>query len=46
MSFKVGDSVAVLDDVIKGKVIAVHQNKIVIETTDGFPFDFLPNELI
>jgi hypothetical protein len=46
MSFKIGDSVAVLDDVIKGKVIAVHQNKIVIETTDGFPFDFLPNELV
>ena len=46
MSFKIGDNVAVIDDVLKGKVIAVHQNKIVIETTDGFPFDFSPNELV
>ena len=46
MNFKIGDNVAVLDDVIKGKVIEVHTNKIVIETTDGFPFDFLPKELV
>ena len=46
MSFKVGDNVAVLDDVIKGVVIEVHTHKIVIETSDGFPFDFSPKELV
>jgi len=46
MDFKVGDVVAVLDDVIKGKVISVTVDKIVIETEDGFPFDFLPKELV
>lgn len=46
MGFKIGDKVAVLDDVISGKVIAVHSNKIVIETSDGFPFEFLPKELV
>lgn len=46
MGFKVGDKVAVLDDVIKGVVIEVHTHKIIVETADGFPFDFLPNELV
>lgn len=46
MDFKIGDTVAVLDDVIKGKVTEIHQNKIVIESTDGFTFDFLPKELV
>jgi len=46
MSFKIGDFVAVLDDVIKGNVVAVHQNKIEIETSDGFSFEFLPKELV
>lgn len=46
MHFKVGEKVAVLDDIIEGKVVEVFQNKIVIETSDGFSFDFLPNELV
>lgn len=46
MSFKVGDNVAVLDDIIKGKVIEVYADKIVIETDDGFHFDFSPKELV
>ncbi len=46
MGFKVGDNVAVLDDIIKGVVIEVHSHKIVIETSDGFPFDFSPKELV
>lgn len=46
MKFKIGDNVAVLDDVIKGKVIEVHSDRIVIESEDGFPFDFLPKELV
>jgi dsDNA-specific endonuclease/ATPase MutS2 len=46
MSFKIGDKVAVLDDIIKGKVIEVHKDKIIIESEDGFPFEFLPKELV
>lgn len=46
MKFKIGDTVAVLDDVIKGKVIAIKNNAISIESSDGFSFDFLPNELV
>lgn len=46
MKFKIGDKVVVLDDVISGKVIAIHPTKIVIETSDGFPFEFLPKELV
>lgn len=46
MSFQIGDSVAVLDDVIKGKVIKISGNIIVIETEDGFPMEFAPNELV
>lgn len=46
MSFRIGDKVAVIDDVISGKVISVHTDKIIIETTDGFPFEFLPKELV
>jgi hypothetical protein len=41
-----GDKVAVLDDVIKGVVVAVHPTKIEIESTDGFTFEFAPNELV
>jgi len=46
MDFKIGDSVAVLDDVFKGKVKAVFPNKIIMETEDGFSFEYLPNELV
>lgn len=46
MNFKIGDKVAVLDDVINGIVKEVHQNKIVIESSDGFLFNFLPKELV
>lgn len=46
MSFKVGDSVAVLDDIIKGKVIALKGEKVIIETADGFPMEYLPKELV
>ncbi len=46
VNFKIGDRVAVLDDVIKGKVIAVHPHKIIIETSDEFSFEFLPSELV
>jgi len=46
MRFKIGDTVAVLDDVIKGEVVAIKNNKICIESTDGFEFDFNENELV
>jgi len=46
MSFKIGDNVAVLDDVIKGIVVAVQKDKIMIETSDGFSFEFSPKELV
>ncbi len=46
MSFNIGDIVAVIDDVIKGEVIAVQSDKIVVETSDGFSFEFLPKELV
>jgi len=46
MKFQIGDKVAVIDDVLSGKVIAVHPNKIIIETSDGFPFEFTPKELV
>jgi len=45
MEFKIGDIVAVLDDVIKGKVISVATNKIIIETEDGFPFRFFTKRI-
>ncbi|MBI9041431.1 DNA mismatch repair protein MutS [Lutibacter sp.] len=44
--FKIGDTVAVLDDVIKGKVLAISNGKISIESADGFAFEFYPNELV
>lgn len=44
--FNIGDTVAVLDDVIKGKVISVSASKILIESLDGFSFEFSPKELV
>ena len=46
LSFNIGDKVAVIDDVIKGKVIAVYPHKVVVETSDEFSFEFSPNELV
>jgi dsDNA-specific endonuclease/ATPase MutS2 len=46
LSFNIGDKVAVIDDVIKGKVVAVYPHKIVVETSDEFSFEFSPNELV
>lgn len=46
MSFNIGDKVSVIDDVISGIVTAVHPNKIILETSDGFPFEYTPKELV
>lgn len=44
--FNIGDTVAVLDDVIRGTVSVVSSKFITIESTDGFPLQFQPNELV
>jgi hypothetical protein len=40
-SFSVGDLVCVIDENLKGKVIAVSSHKITIIADDGFEYDFL-----
>lgn len=46
MGFKVGDSVVVLDDVLKGQVTEVGSEAIGVTTSDGMVFQFLPTELV
>lgn len=46
MRLEIGNRVAVLDDVLKGVVINVLDDKIIIETEDGMEFSFLPSELV
>jgi len=46
MKFKVNDKVAVIDDLMQGKVIAVSKENVQVETTDGFIFNFTPSELV
>lgn len=46
MRFKIGNKVAVLDDVLKGKVVNIEGNVVSIETSDGMIFNFLPSELV
>lgn len=41
-----GDRVAVLDDAMEGVIIAIKNDEITIETTDGFELSFSSNELI
>lgn len=44
--FKVGDKVEVLDEALKGPVIAVKGEVITIETEDGFPLQFSISQLV
>ena len=44
--FEVGDKVSVLDEAINGVVVAIENNDITIETTDGFMMTYFVNELI
>lgn len=44
--FAKGDKVSVLDDNLDGIVLSVNQNKITIETNDGFELTFDEKELI
>lgn len=46
MSFKIGDNVAVLDDVLKGTIIQIDREMITIETEDGFPMKYTEKELV
>ncbi|CAI8360705.1 MAG: Endonuclease MutS2 [Polaribacter sejongensis] len=46
MCLEIGDKVAVLDDVLKGKVIQIMEEEISIETTDGMIFKFNSAELV
>lgn len=44
--FVIGDFVEVLDETIKGKIIAIQQGKITLATEDGFEIAFEPSQLI
>jgi dsDNA-specific endonuclease/ATPase MutS2 len=46
MCLEIGNKVAVLDDVLKGIVIAISGDEISIETTDGMIFKFSSSELV
>lgn len=46
MSFEINDKVEVLDDVLKGKVVAINGETISIETSEGFNLDFQESELV
>ncbi len=46
MKIKVGDRVSVLDDNIEGRVVKVLNNRVYIESEDGFDLDFNPEELV
>ncbi len=46
MNFKIGNKVSVLDDVLKGIVIAVTSNTISVEDKEGMVYQFHPSELI
>lgn len=46
MCLQIGNKVAVLDDVLKGKVVTIQGNNVSIQTTDGMIFSFQKSELV
>lgn len=46
MCLQIGNKVAVLDDVLKGKIINIIGDEISVETTDGMVFKFNSSELV
>lgn len=46
MLYKLGDRVAVLDDVLKGTVIKIDRGVITVETDEGFPMNYTEKELV
>lgn len=43
---KVGDLVSVVNDNLKGKIIKISNNKVIIEDEHGFPYEFTTAELV
>ena len=43
---KIGDQVAVLDDIISGVIVGINHDDITMETTDGFEMTFSKKELV
>ncbi|PQJ78735.1 Smr/MutS family protein [Polaribacter porphyrae] len=46
MRLEIGNKVAVLDDVLKGKVIKINNNEVLIEAEDGMMYSFDESELV
>lgn len=46
MKFKVHDKVEILDDVLRGRVVAVNGDELTVETTEGFLLKFHEDELV
>jgi dsDNA-specific endonuclease/ATPase MutS2 len=46
MRFQIGQKVAVLDDVLKGEIVAVNGSVIAIKDSEGMLFNFEANELV
>lgn len=46
MKFKIGDKVAVIDDVFKGTVNKIENEILFVETDEGFLFEYTPKELV
>ncbi|MDY0781180.1 Smr/MutS family protein [Tenacibaculum sp. IB213877] len=46
MCLEIGNKVAVLDDVIKGFVIKVNNNSVIVKSEDGMEYEFLASELV
>ena len=43
---KIGDSVSVVDDQVKGKITAIKGNKIIIKDEHGFEYDYSKEEIV
>jgi len=46
MKFQVGDRVEVLDEAIKGKVVAIAADGVMVEDEEGFSLEFEPSQLV
>lgn len=46
MCLEIGNKVAVLDDVLKGVIVAINIDTISVKTVDGMVFNFRPDELV
>ena len=43
---KIGDSVSVVDDQVKGKITAIKGNKIIIKDEHGFEYDYYKKKIV